>query len=160
MYDYSQWLIDELKEFIETDTDLSTIIPKNTNIRTGLEEYNVHKTYVKTFENDDLYPLITIQTLQNNASSFNIVNTEMATEVAWQIDVYCMGYKKQDTRFSADELCILIGNKLGEFFEEQLKFNRITITDPIPIDSTNQIYGLYMRYDAQHTLSNNIIFRR
>lgn len=157
--DYVDYLIEQLKIFVENDSDLSIIIPKNMNYFTGEEEYNITETYKSNNEEEDIYPLITVKTLQNNARSFNVSNYEIATDVSWQIDIYSMSIDYNGI-IPPDKACKLIRDKIKNFIEKKLKFNRIFVSDPIPIDTTNQVYGLYLRYNAVHNLLNNTIIRR
>lgn len=160
MVDYVDYLINQLKKFVANDNVLSKIIPKNVNPNNGKEEYNIKPNYIPTNIEDNEYPLIIIKTLQNNANNFNISNYETATAISWQIDIASMVVQYDDIVFTPEEACKIIRNKIRYFMEKVLKLNRITVTDAIPIETSNQVYALYLRYNAIHDLLNNKIKRR
>lgn len=158
MIDYNKFMIDKLKEFAEKDSELQQIIPKNFDYNTKKEEFNIYEEYTDTNPNDNLYPCITVSTLQNMARGYNISNIETTTDIGWQITIYAMGINYNN----AKDMCRNIAMKISNFVEKELRFNRVGISPLMPLvdDQSNQIYSISLRYNAQHNLLTNKIKRR
>lgn len=145
---YTNYLIEKIKDFILNEPKLSSII----------KEKNIKKTYVENEENE--YPIITVKTIENNQYNFTRGGKCVIEDVSWQVNVYSIDSILNGNSESADYICDYIKYMIDEFLTTQNNIRRTMISDSKPIDYTNNVYFSEMRFSSRYNLLNNNFIRR
>lgn len=143
MVDLQKYIIDKLETYISESDEL-----KNLDI-----------DVIPFYEDEEpTFPCIVVAQIENSPNLYSF-SKETITDCSWQIEVKCQTMVINEETILHSNACKYIANYIANYMENELQFRRVTIMYPMPTDSENQIYSLFMRYRARHNLLTNTIKR-